>query len=37
MWQVGLTRHFWLNVIQTILDYLPRLIHALCDILARRG
>ena len=27
-WQVGLTKHFWINVLLTILGYIPGLIHA---------
>lgn len=27
-WQVGLTGQFWLNVLLTILGYIPGLIHA---------
>lgn len=26
--QVGLTKHFWINVILTILGYIPGLVHA---------
>jgi uncharacterized membrane protein YqaE (UPF0057 family) len=26
--QVGLTKHFWINVLLTILGYLPGLVHA---------
>jgi uncharacterized membrane protein YqaE (UPF0057 family) len=26
--QVGLTKHFWLNVLLTILGYVPGLVHA---------
>jgi len=26
--QVGLTKHFWINVLLTILGYVPGLIHA---------
>lgn len=35
-WQVGLTRQFWLNVLLTILGYVPGLIHAIYIILTRR-
>lgn len=27
--EVGLTRHFWINIILTFLGYVPGLIHAL--------
>lgn len=27
--QVGLTKHFWINVLLTILGYFPGLIHAI--------
>jgi len=33
--QVGLTRHFWLNVLLTLLGYIPGIIHAVW-IIARR-
>jgi uncharacterized membrane protein YqaE (UPF0057 family) len=35
-WQVGLTRQFWLNVLLTILGYIPRLAHAVYIILTSR-
>jgi len=28
-WQVGLTKHFWINVLLTILGYIPGLVHAI--------
>lgn len=28
-WQVGLSGQFWLNVLLTILGYIPGLIHAI--------
>jgi uncharacterized membrane protein YqaE (UPF0057 family) len=28
-WQVGLTTHFWINVVLTILGYVPGLVHAI--------
>lgn len=31
--QVGLTGHFWINVILTLLGYIPGIIHALYVIL----
>ncbi len=27
-WQRGLTKHFWLNILLTILGYVPGLVHA---------
>lgn len=35
-WQVGLSGQFWLNVVLTILGYVPGLIHAVYIILTRR-
>jgi uncharacterized membrane protein YqaE (UPF0057 family) len=26
--QVGLTKHFWINVLLTILGYIPGIVHA---------
>ena len=34
--QVGLGKHFWLNIVLTILGYIPGLIHAIW-IIARTG
>ena len=34
--QVGLTGQFWLNVLLTILGYVPGLIHAVWIIFTRR-
>ena len=31
--EVGLTGHFWLNIVLTILGYIPGIIHALYVIL----
>lgn len=31
--QVGLSTHFWINIILTILGYIPGLIHALWLVL----
>lgn len=31
--QVGLTKHFWINVLLTLLGYIPGLIHAIWVIL----
>ena len=33
--EVGLTGHFWLNLILTLLGYIPGIIHALYIILKR--
>ncbi|MCF8880661.1 YqaE/Pmp3 family membrane protein [Hyphobacterium sp. SN044] len=33
--QVGLTAHFWINIILTILGYIPGIVHAVW-IIARR-
>ncbi len=27
--QVGLTKHFWINVLLTILGYIPGIVHAI--------
>ena len=27
-WQVGIGRHFWINVLLTIFGYIPGIIHA---------
>lgn len=35
--QVGLTTQFWINVILTLLGYLPGIIHALWVILSHNG
>lgn len=34
--QVGLSGHFWLNVLLTLLGYIPGIIHAAYVILTRR-
>jgi uncharacterized membrane protein YqaE (UPF0057 family) len=34
--QVGLTKHFWINVILTILGYIPGLVHAVW-VIAKSG
>ncbi len=34
LWQVGLTVHFWLNILLTLLGGLPGMIHALWLIAA---
>jgi uncharacterized membrane protein YqaE (UPF0057 family) len=31
--EVGLTGHFWLNIVLTLLGYLPGIVHALYVIL----
>ncbi|NMG59408.1 YqaE/Pmp3 family membrane protein [Geitlerinema sp. P-1104] len=33
--QVGLTGHFWLNILLTLLGYIPGVVHAIW-IIARR-
>ncbi len=33
--EVGLTKHFWINVILTLLGYLPGIIHAVYIISSR--
>ena len=33
--QVGLTKHFWINVLLTILGYIPGIVHAVY-IIAKR-
>lgn len=33
--QVGIGFHFWLNILLTILGYIPGIIHALWIILSR--
>ncbi len=33
--EVGLTKHFWINILLTILGFLPGIIHALYVILTR--
>ncbi len=35
-WQVGFTGQFWINVLLTLLGYVPGLIHAIYIILTRR-
>lgn len=34
--QVGLRKHFWLNILLTILGYVPGIVHAIW-IIARTG
>jgi uncharacterized membrane protein YqaE (UPF0057 family) len=31
--QVGLTKHFWINLLLTLLGYIPGIIHAIWVIL----
>ncbi|MBY6200584.1 YqaE/Pmp3 family membrane protein [Maritalea mobilis] len=31
--EVGLTKHFWINIVLTILGYIPGIVHALYIIL----
>lgn len=33
--QVGLTKHFWINIVLTLLGYIPGIVHAVY-IIARR-
>lgn len=33
--QVGLTKHFWINILLTLLGYIPGVIHALWVILKK--
>ena len=33
--QVGLGGHFWLNILLTLLGYIPGIVHALYIILSR--
>jgi uncharacterized membrane protein YqaE (UPF0057 family) len=33
--EVGLTGHFWLNILLTLLGYIPGIIHALYVIIKR--
>ncbi|MEL7211338.1 MAG: YqaE/Pmp3 family membrane protein [Pseudomonadota bacterium] len=33
--EVGLSRHFWLNILLTLLGYIPGIVHAVY-IIARR-
>ncbi len=35
--QVGLGAHFWLNIVLTLLGYIPGIIHAVWTILRRDG
>ena len=35
-WQVGFAGQFWINVLLTLLGYVPGLIHAIYIILTRR-
>jgi uncharacterized membrane protein YqaE (UPF0057 family) len=33
--EVGLTKHFWINILLTILGFVPGIIHALYVILSK--
>jgi len=33
--EVGLTKHFWINIVLTILGYVPGIIHAVYIIVRR--
>lgn len=33
--EVGLTKHFWINIILTLLGYLPGIVHAIWIIIKR--
>ena len=35
--KVGIGLHFWLNIILTLLGYLPGLVHAIWTIIKDRG
>ena len=35
--EVGLTKHFWINVVLTLIGYLPGILHALYIITTRDG
>ena len=35
--QVGLGLHFWINVLLTLLGYVPGIVHAVWIILTRNG
>ncbi len=34
--EVGIGKHFWINILLTILGYIPGIIHAVYIILTRR-
>ena len=34
--QVGLTLHFWLNILLTLLGYVPGIVHAIYIIVTRK-
>jgi len=34
--EVGITKHFWINLILTILGYVPGLVHAIYIIASKR-
>lgn len=33
--EIGLTKHFWINLILTLLGYLPGIVHAIWIIVRR--
>ncbi|WP_299681461.1 YqaE/Pmp3 family membrane protein [uncultured Roseobacter sp.] len=33
--EVGLTKHFWINIILTLLGYIPGIVHALHIVIRR--
>ncbi|HDS85382.1 MAG TPA: YqaE/Pmp3 family membrane protein [Phycisphaerales bacterium] len=35
--QVGLKKHFWINIILTILGYIPGMVHAMWLILSEKS
>jgi uncharacterized membrane protein YqaE (UPF0057 family) len=30
--QVGLGKHFWINILLTLLGYIPGIVHAICVV-----
>lgn len=34
--EVGLTKHFWINLVLTLLGYIPGLVHAIYIIASKR-
>ena len=34
--EVGISKHFWINIVLTILGFIPGIIHAVYIILTRR-
>lgn len=35
--QVGLKKHFWINIVLTILGYIPGMVHAMWLILSEKS